>query len=262
VFEVLISPPLVISPQRSLLRAAGGAAVFVDSVELPHISCELNKFAPRLALGLCCGIGAAAPHGLLAVAVALPPILKLPKASNPADVVGCRGDVLEYRERISFLLPFVDGADASEGDVGPECQSRSKRPPPPLPFAAFVVVAGAAAVAFALVVAAATGATLLVEGGGESSNDALRGLETLVVAGPGPMSPPSRSIALAAGARGFDEAAEEEGGAVLDEAAVAGAELLPPSRVLGSDGTGPSFAHLLVSYLLLMKLSTLCSGGI
>lgn len=44
------------------------------------------------------------------------------------------------------------------------------------------------------------------------------------------------------------------------DAAVATADV-PPSSAAGSCGGGPSMAHLLVSYLLLMKLSTLCSGG-
>ena len=40
-------------------------------------------------------------------------------------------------------------------------------------------------------------------------------------------------------------------------AAVAAAAGAVPSSTDGSSGTGPCFAHLLVSYLLLMKLSTL-----
>jgi hypothetical protein len=119
-------------------------------------------------------------------------------------------------------LPFVEGAEVS-GDVGPECQSRSKRPPPEPAFSA-VLVAGGAAVARAVEAVEATGAAALFdEGGGESSKeDEPRGRETLVVAGPGPMSPPSRSIALAAGAFAFEGAAEEEAGAALVEAAGAG----------------------------------------
>lgn len=208
---------------------------------------------------------AGAPHGLLAVAVVLPigccdPMLRLPNASSPADDDDCRGEVFEYRDRMSFLLPFVDDADESIGEVGPECQSKSNRPPPPPAFSA-LLVAGAATVELVLE-AAATTVLADDEGGGESSSEVeLRGLETLVVAGPGPTSPPSRSIALAAGTRAFEDAAEEEAGAALLADAAGAGEELPPSSVLGSDGTGPSFAHLLTSYLLRIKLSTLCSGG-
>lgn len=258
--------PLVISPQRSLL-SEGAAVVVVVIVEgLPQTSCVLNILVPRPAFGSCGCCMLVAPHGLLAAAVMLTlgccdPRFILPKASNPAD--GCRGDALEYRERISFLFPFVDGAAESVGEVGPECQSRSKRPPPaPAVLPVLVTAVGDAAVTLAA--EAATGVTPPVEdggGGGESSNDELCGFVTLAVAGPGPISPPRRSMALAAGARGVEEVVEDDAGAALEDAANGAAVEVPPSRVLGSDGTGPSFAHLFTSYLLRIKLSTLCSGG-
>lgn len=52
------------------------------------------------------------------------------------------------------------------------------------------------------------------------------------------------------------EAAEGRAAAAATEATEAA-----PSNTLGSAGGGPSLAHLLVSYLLLMNDSTLCSAG-
>lgn len=60
------------------------------------------------------------------------------------------------------------------------------------------------------------------------------------------------ALALTCEARGGEAAGVTIGANEDDEAA---------SSVEGSCGGGPSIAQRLVSYLLLMKLSTLCSGG-
>jgi hypothetical protein len=161
---------------------------------------------------------------------------------------------------MSFLLPFAAGAADPEGDVGAACQSRSNNPPPPLllVFAAGLAAAGALATGGEVVeVLGPLGAA------GASSSSDERGPETLVVAGPGPTSPPSRSIALGAGAFVFRVLAEEDDAVGFAGGTLAVGEAPPTcSSVAGSDGGGPSFAHLCVSYLLRIKLSTLCSGGI
>lgn len=194
-----------------------------------------------------------------------PPILRLPKVSSPEAGADCLGEVDEYSERMSFLLPLDTGAEEPVGEVGAACQSRSNSPPPPP-----VLVLSGLLLAAIGDLAAETGEPIVARaappldaaGGSSKSEAELRGLEILVVAGPGPISPPRRSIALGAGALLLDVVEEEIEGAaaaaaVLDEAA--GADIDEPfsSSVLGSDGTGPSFAHLFISYLLRIKLSTL-----
>jgi hypothetical protein len=206
----------------------------------------------------CVALGCSNPQGLpplIVVPLATccdwpPPKLSPPKASRPEPDVrgaGCRGDVVaEKRERISFLLPLEGGAWDPAGDVGAACQSRSKSPPPPPAFfsAGLLAVVGDFADDCAEVGnAKAFGA---VEGG-SSSSEFCREAVTPVVACPGPASPPSKSMALGAGARLVRADADEEEASVLEEGAVvsAGGEL-PSSKMLGSEGGWPSFAHRFV----------------
>lgn len=168
--------------------------------------------------------------------------------------MGAIGLEAAKRDRISFF-PFVVPPGDVTGEVadaladGPSCQSKSNNPPPPpvLALAGAVVVEDAAALGAGAVALLETGAA----GEEKSSNkllDALGLLRPVVAAaGAGVLSfPPNKSNALLEGALLL---ADELFLAVEEPAEVASVELAaPPSKTLGSAGTGPSFAHLRNSY--------------
>lgn len=166
----------------------------------------------------------------------------------------------EKSERMSFLLPLVAvELVVVDGEVGAACQSKSNSPPPP----AVVVFSDLVAAVGDLIEDCVEVALTAEAERSSSKEEELRDPVRLVVAGPGPTSPPSKSTALGAAAVRVVREEEVEGDAApaaLEEGVESVADVLP-SRMLGSDGGGPSFAHRLVSYLLRMKLSTLCSGG-
>lgn len=231
------------------LAACAGAAP-LD----PHTSCVSNRPPPP---PLLCVGAAGVDHGLLPAPVVVglveeprssPPKVELsapippegaaeendPKSPNAplACAAGgweeAEGGGEEKSDMMSFFPlapPVVAVGEVVVELVGAgSCQSRSKIPPP-AEVGAFGAAAGAAGLAS--VFAAAAGA-----GAGEGSS--------------------RRSIAFAAVAFGTATGAAA---AALPLATAAGAA--PPSSVEGSLGSGPSLAHLLDSYLLLIKLSIL-----
>ena len=144
----------------------------------------------------------------------------------------------EEKSDIMSFFPFApDEAVEVVGEVAlveegeGSCQSRSKIPPPPPP-PLLVLAAGADTVG-----AAAVGACFVADAdaGGRAELGSSR-----------------RSMAVGAF---FTGAAA--GAACFVVVGAVEAELPSPSNVLGSLGGGPSIAHLLLSYLLLIKLSIL-----
>lgn len=83
-----------------------------------------------------------------------------------------------------------------------------------------------------------------LEGGAEKSSSNEAPPETPVVGGPTGASPPRRSIAEGACLAGREVDALE----FVAEAGLADADGALPSRTAGSEGGGPSLAHLRVSY--------------
>lgn len=148
-------------------------------------------------------------------------------------------------------MPFAVPPGDVTGDVadapaaGPSCQSKSNNPPPPP-----VLALGGAAVVEDGVALGAVVVALFVAGtaGEEKSSsklfDAFGLLKPVVAAaaGAGVLSfPPNRSRALLLADVPF---------LVVEEPALAASLVVaaPPSKTLGSAGTGPSFAHLRSSY--------------
>lgn len=139
---------------------------------------------------------------------------------------------------VALVAALVAGVDA-EGS----CQSSSKIPPPPPTEA---LVGAVAAAAEGCLVVDATGATGAAGAAGAGEGD---GSSSRSIAGTGFLA------ALAELALAADLAAANE--EVLAAATADGAASAPPSKTLGSLGGGPSLAHLLDSYLLLMNDSIL-----
>lgn len=251
------------SPQISANASSFGFLVVVEAPDEPQTSCVSNRppavlegvgagavdqgllLAPKV--GAVEGLGAAAERSsppkeevrleVAAVEVGEVKDEKSPKVSLPAAVVvGVGVGLVANRDMMSFLpLEVVVGevvVVVLEGEGS--CQSRSKIPPPPPPAEAFLggaaVVAGAGGCLVADAVAAGAGA------GDASSSRSNAGAAFLTA---------TLGVALAA-------AAPDEPLAV-----VAAGTSAPPSKTLGSLGGGPSFAHLLDSYLLLINDSIL-----
>lgn len=142
---------------------------------------------------------------------------------------------------VALVAALVAGVDA-EGS----CQSSSKIPPPPPTEALVGAVAAAAEGCLVVDATGATGATGAAGAAGAGEGD---GSSSRSIAGTGFLA------ALAELALAADLAAANE--EVLAAATADGAASAPPSKTLGSLGGGPSLAHLLDSYLLLMNDSIL-----
>lgn len=142
---------------------------------------------------------------------------------------------------VALVAALVAGVDA-EGS----CQSSSKIPPPPPTEA---LVGAVAAAAEGCLVVDATGATGAAGAAGAAGAGEGDGSSSRSIAGTGFLA------ALAELALAADLAAANE--EVLAAATADGAASAPPSKTLGSLGGGPSLAHLLDSYLLLMNDSIL-----